>query len=73
MAICPICKSDAKPLDKVGPADGFDCPQHGRFKVSSTVQITRQNASRDQWELALKRAKARQPNEWAPIIVDADF
>jgi hypothetical protein len=73
MTTCPICKSEVPALDKVGTADGFDCPEHGRFKISSTVQITQQNASWDRWEAALKRARARQPNEWAPIIVDDDF
>jgi hypothetical protein len=73
MAICPICKSEAKALDKVSEPDGFDCGQHGRFKVSGTAQITRRNESQDQWEAALKRARARQTTEWAPVIVDNDF
>jgi hypothetical protein len=34
---CPICGSAAETLDKTGDADGFDCPQHGKFKVSSTT------------------------------------
>ena len=73
MAICPICKSEVKALDKTGDADGFDCLHHGRFKVSSTTFATKANASRDQWEAALKRAKARQPSEWAPLIQSTDF
>jgi hypothetical protein len=73
MTICPICKSEAKTLDKIDLNDGFDCPQHGHFKISSTVQVTGQNKSRDQWEAALKRAKARQPGAWAPVIIDDDF
>ena len=73
LTICPICKSEVKALDKIGDADGFDCPHHGRFKVSSTVLATKSNASRDQWEAALKRTKARQPKEWAPLIQSTDF
>jgi hypothetical protein len=37
MAICPICKSEVPVLDKLGHADGFDCPKEGRFKVSEIV------------------------------------
>ena len=27
-ATCPICKSEAKLLDKTGDATGYDCPEH---------------------------------------------
>jgi hypothetical protein len=74
MAICPICKSDAHALDKIGLADGFDClQQHGKFKTSSTVQITQREASREKWEAALRRARTREPAAWAPVVVDDDF
>lgn len=73
MTICPICKTEAAALDKTGEADGFDCPHHGKFKVSGTAMTTRQNANRDQWEAALKRAKAQQPEQWASLIRDSDF
>ena len=73
MATCPICKSEAAPLDRTGDAEGFDCSQHGKFKVSSTVFATRSGATLEQWEKALRRARARQPNEWAPCIIDSDF
>ena len=69
---CPICKSEAKLLDKTGDATGYDCPEHGRFRVASSVLATKQDARREKWE-ALKRAKERQPNEWAPLITTYDF
>lgn len=75
MAICPICKSEAKPLDKVGDFEGFDCPQHGKFKVAGTVfrVDTFKNASQEKWESALKKAKAKtNPGEW-PLINSYDF
>jgi NMD protein affecting ribosome stability and mRNA decay len=74
--ICPICKTKAKPLDKTGDADGFDCPRHGRFKVAGTVwaQPSKTNASVEAWEAALKRAKGRKPDEWAaPVILSDDL
>ena len=58
MPICPICQSEAKPLDRTGDAEGFDCPQHERFKVGGTALSTKSDASREQWEAALKKAKA---------------
>jgi transcription elongation factor Elf1 len=73
MIFCPICGSQAEALDKTGDATGFDCPLHGRFKVSSTVLATRSIAARAKWETALERAKTRQPNEWAPCIQTVDF
>jgi hypothetical protein len=76
VAICPICKSEAAVLDKTGAPDGFDCPHHGRFKVSSTVFAVSsfKDASREQWEAALKKAKAKAtPDEWAPCITTYDF
>ncbi|MGB6538907.1 MAG: hypothetical protein WBF58_23435, partial [Xanthobacteraceae bacterium] len=68
MATCPICKSALPAFDNSGPADGFDCPQHGKFKVSGTALAIRMDATREKWEAALKRAKARESDEWAPII-----
>jgi hypothetical protein len=73
MANCPICKSEAAELDKTGNADGFDCPNHSKFKVSSTVLATKSDATREQWEAAFKKAKARQPDAWAPLIQTYDF
>ena len=73
MAICPICKSEVAALDKVGDADGFDCSQHGKFKVSSTAKTLKIDATPERWEAALKKARARtKPDEW-PVIRDDDF
>jgi hypothetical protein len=76
MPICPICQSEAKALDKIGDADGFDCPQHGKFKVAGSVfkeAGTGKTATCEQWEAALKKAKARtKPGEW-PLIQTYDF
>jgi hypothetical protein len=76
MTICPICKSKAAALDKVGDSDGFDCPEHDKFKVAGSVfkdAATGENATREQWEAALKKAKAKtKPGEW-PLITRYDF
>jgi hypothetical protein len=73
--ICPICKSEAKLLDRTGDATGYECAEHGRFRLAGTifaipVQI---DALREKWEAALKRARERQPNEWAPLTESTDF
>jgi hypothetical protein len=38
--ICPICKANAKLLDKVGDATGYDRATHGRFRVVGTIFAT---------------------------------
>ena len=76
MAICPICGSEATELDKVGGAEGFDCPKHGKFKVASTVFVLeRADGARtpEQWETAFKKAKTKtSPGAW-PRITTYDF
>src|ERR1700719_2952666 len=72
MTTCPICRSEAAALPKTGDADGFDCHEHGKFKVASSVFATK-NPNREQWEAALKRAETRQPDAWAPVILIDDF
>jgi hypothetical protein len=75
MTVCPICKSEAKSLDRTGDPEGFDCPRHDKFKVSGSVCAVDayKNASREQWEAAFKKAKARtKPGEW-PVIQTYDF
>ena len=54
MTKCPICKAEAKELDKVGLADGFDCPNHQRFRVSETVIASPElmRKPRQDWEEA---------------------
>jgi hypothetical protein len=72
--ICPICKANVKLLDKIGDATGYDCGEHGRFRVVDTIFATADiDRPREQWEAALKRARDRQPNEWAPLIMTTDF
>jgi hypothetical protein len=75
MAICPICQSEVAALDKVGDAEGFDCPTHGKFKVSSSVFVDTEcnDANREKWETVLTRAKQKaKPGEW-PLIRTYDF
>jgi hypothetical protein len=77
MAVCPICQSEARELDKVGDADGFDCPKHGKFKVASTVFVLanadRERAGREQWEAAFEKATENaRPGTW-PLITTYDF
>jgi hypothetical protein len=72
---CPICKTKAQPLDKLGDADGFECATHERFRVAGSVFGTPalRDAPRVNWQAALKRARTRQPSEWAPTIETCDF
>ncbi len=75
LLLCPICKSEAKALDQIDDAPGFDCPKHGKFKIGDTVLSTPDflNSDAKRWEAALKAAKARtQPGEW-PTITSYDF
>ena len=47
----------------------------GRFKVALTVfeMPGFMYAGIDQWEAALSKAKAREPDAWAPLIQSYDF
>ena len=73
MTNCPICGQEAKPLDRTGDAEGFDCSTHGPFKVGGTALTTRGGESREAWEKALQRAKDRtKPGEY-PTINGYDF
>ena len=67
---CPICDTECSPLPRVGDAAGFDCPRHGRFKVSDTV-FSRN--LRGDWEAALERAKAHAAIGELPTIRTYDF
>lgn len=70
---CPICGAVAKRLDKVGDADGFDCPKHAKFKVSGTAMTTMGSRTQSEWEAALHRAKKRcAPGGW-PMIMEQNF
>jgi hypothetical protein len=72
---CPICKDRAKLLDKTGDADYFECRNDGWFRVSGTVLAVPalRDASKQRWENALSRARARQFGDWAPTITTHDF
>jgi hypothetical protein len=72
MTDCPICASESGELPKTGDADGYDCPVHGKFKVSGSVFATKQNANRTDWESALERAKPVGSSPW-PTIRTSDF
>jgi hypothetical protein len=70
---CPICGSAAKPLDRVGDADRFECPKHDKFKVSGSAMQTKQTRDSREWESAFDRAKKRtDPGEW-PLITIYEF
>ena len=71
--VCPICKSSVKPLHKTNDTDGFDCPRHGKFRVSRTTVSTKSGAPPEQWEAAFKTAKAHTAANESPVIQDADF
>jgi hypothetical protein len=72
-----ICQSEAKELDKIGDADGFDCPKHGKFKVASTVFVLAsagpQTLGHEQWEAAFKKAKEKTKSGAWPLITTYDF
>jgi hypothetical protein len=71
--ICPICGSEAGEFDRTGDAKGYDCVRHGKFKVAGSVSATKQDATRQQWESALVKARARaKSGEW-PTITTHDF
>jgi hypothetical protein len=73
MKTCPICGSDAGTLPRTGDAEVLDCPKHGKFKVAGTPLVTKDTATRAQWEIALARAKSRtRADEW-PLIKSGDF
>ena len=73
MATCPICGANVEPLAKTGDADGFDCPVHHAFKVGGTAFATRARATRQEFENALQKAKARAKPGKYPLIRDGDF
>ena len=77
MALCPICKSEAKELDETGDTKAFDCPNHGKFKVAGTVFVLASagpgTIGREQWAAAFTKAKRKaKPRLW-PHITTYDF
>jgi hypothetical protein len=68
---CPICNSPALDLPHTGDATGFHCPIHGKFKVADTIVFD--GYTRQQWEVALKKAQLRtKQGDW-PIVRSGDF
>jgi hypothetical protein len=73
--VCPICKSSAQELPRVGEAIGFHCPKHGDFKVADGVfaEAKTKDYTSEQWEAALDNAEQRaEPDAW-PLIMTDDF
>ena len=75
MTTCPICGADTADLDRTSVAEGFDCPQHGKFKVAGTVlgSDAYLNAPRPQWEAALEKVRRRTIPDAVPCITTSDF
>jgi hypothetical protein len=72
-ANCPICKSPAQELGRIGNATSFICSIHSNFKVSDTVLQRATVYSRGEWQAALRKAKQRtKPMGW-PLITSDDF
>jgi hypothetical protein len=71
--LCPICKSPAQHLPSTGEATAFRCVIHHNFKVANTVSPGAEEYSREQWEIALLKARQRaEPGKW-PVIRRGDF
>jgi hypothetical protein len=71
--VCPICKSPAQQLPGSGGATAFRCVIHNNFKVADTVSQRAEEYTREQWEIALRKAKERAtPGKW-PVIRRSDF
>jgi len=68
---CPICNSPALDLPHTGDATGFHCPIHGKFKVADTIVFD--GYTRQQWEVALKKAQLRTKRGDWPIVRSGDF
>jgi hypothetical protein len=71
MAQCPICKSAAEEIDRgLFDGTGFDCKQHGRFRVADTVIRLMQSIKwkRRAWENALMLAKGAAAPGALPLI-----
>src|ERR1700704_5656596 len=71
MVQCPICKSAAEEIDRgLFDSTGFDCKQHGRFRVADTVIRLMQSIKwkRRAWENALMLAKGAAAPGALPLI-----
>jgi hypothetical protein len=71
--VCPICKSPAQQLPSIDSATAFRCVIHHNFKVADAVWRDAEEYTREQWEIALRKAKQRvKPGQW-PVIRRGDF
>jgi hypothetical protein len=71
--LCPICKSPAQRLPSSSEASAFRCVIHHNFKVADTLSRGAEEYTREQWEIALRKAKQRaKPGQW-PVIRRVDF
>jgi hypothetical protein len=71
--VCPICKSPAQQLPNIGNETAFRCVIHHSFKVADAVWRDAEEYTREQWEIALRKAKQRaKPGQW-PVIKKGDF
>jgi hypothetical protein len=71
--VCPICKSPAQQLPNINDATAFRCVIHHNFKVADAVWRDAEEYTREQWEIALGKAKqSAKPGQW-PVIRRGDF
>jgi hypothetical protein len=71
MLQCPICKSAAEEIDRgLFDGTGFDCKQHGRFRITGTVMklMDSNEWKRRAWENALLIAKRAAAPGAVPMI-----
>jgi hypothetical protein len=71
MAECQICDpKDEAPRDVTNSFKAYDCPKHGKFRISLTVLALSEyrNSDARRWEAALKRAKADAKRGELPTI-----
>jgi hypothetical protein len=55
--VCPICKSPAQQLPNTGDATAYRCVVHHNFKVADAVWRDAEEYTREQWGIALRKAK----------------
>ena len=72
---CPICEADSEafPITDNLDGEGFFCPAHGRFEVSSIALTTHRQKGILDWERAFARARARASRGNRPRIENNDF
>lgn len=69
----PNLQISSAQLPGTGGATAFRCVIHNNFKVADTVSQRAEEYTREQWEIALRKAKQRAtPGKW-PVIRRSDF